>query len=354
MKKRYGIVYLGSKEKILHLIDYIFQREYKKKNFIDLFAGGLSVSGYALAKTKMDVFANDLNQYIIALYEEILSGGENLEKVKYDWVERELFEDVRDNPDGYEDWYVGFILNVWSFGCDQRSYMYAKDLAENKRALHEAIVNDNFSRIEKEPVFNGFLVPDNVRELDYRKHNSKRTTFMSYFKILIKNYNTYENPYLMEKLEQLKRLEQLPHLILTEHLKTIKHYIKFHHRRFLVESMHYLDYLDMFPTYELENAVIYCDPPYQDTKKYLKGRDFDYEEFWTWFKECPYSVYVSSYKAHEGIEPINFDFKQVKMDNGKRINDRVGEKLVSTENIYWNGKGNAEPTFMDRLFENEI
>ena len=92
MSDRYGIVYMGSKEKILDLIDYLFEREYKKKTFIDLFAGGFAVSGFALNKTKFNVISNDLNRYVIGLYVEILSGSENLDQVKYDWVSRLQFE----------------------------------------------------------------------------------------------------------------------------------------------------------------------------------------------------------------------------------------------------------------------
>ena len=85
MSKRYGIVYMGSKEKILDLINYVFEREYKKKTFIDLFTGGFSVSSFALHRTNFNVISNDLNKYVIGLYKELLSGGENFEQVKYDW-----------------------------------------------------------------------------------------------------------------------------------------------------------------------------------------------------------------------------------------------------------------------------
>lgn len=31
---------------------------------------------------------------------------------------------------------------------------------------------------------------------------------------------------------------------------------------------------------DLKNSVIYCDPPYQNTKQYANSQNFDYEEFW--------------------------------------------------------------------------
>jgi hypothetical protein len=35
-------------------------------------------------------------------------------------VSRAKFEDVIKNPDKYEDWYVGYIQCVWSFGNNQK------------------------------------------------------------------------------------------------------------------------------------------------------------------------------------------------------------------------------------------
>ncbi len=47
------------------------------------------------------------------------------------------------------------------------------------------------------------------------------------------------------------------------------------------------------------NSIIYCDPPYQGTKKYKTG-GFDYELFWEWcrmkYKEG-HTVFISEYSA---------------------------------------------------------
>jgi len=36
---------------------------------------------------------------------------------------------------------------------------------------------------------------------------------------------------------------------------------------------------------ELNNCVIYCDPPYANTKQYANALKFDYEEFWNTMRE---------------------------------------------------------------------
>lgn len=56
------------------------------------------------------------------------------------------------------------------------------------------------------------------------------------------------------------------------------------------------DYRDL----KFNNAVIYCDIPYDNTTKYHK--DFDVEEFWKWAEETSKTniVLVSEYKAPAG------------------------------------------------------
>lgn len=335
MSKRYGIVYMGSKEKILKLIRYILDRHYKQKYFIDLFAGGFSVSSYVAQKTKSKVISNDLNKYVIALYEEILDGGEHLEEIKYDWVSRKTFIDVRDKPHKYPKWYVGYILNVWSFGCNQKDYLYAKDLEENKRIMHQAIVNDNFTLFYK--LFPNLIIPQNIRDIKYRKHKKKRIALMEYTRRYAKENNDLE----------LMRLNNIEHLNQTEHLSAIKNLIPFKNRI----ELHSQDWKQLYQSISkkiLEKSVIYCDPPYEDTKQYQFGKEFNYTEFWDWFRKCPYPVYVSSYKAPEDIKEQNFEYKAQLLDNGHR-GDNKPKKIVK-EKLYYNGKGNPDPTMEDILF----
>ena len=348
MSDRYGIVYMGSKEKMLNTINYIFQREYKKRIMIDLFAGGFSVSSYALQRTNFKVIANDLNRYVISLYREILSGGKNLEEVRYDWIDRKTFEQVRDFPHVFEEWYVGYVLNVWSFGCDQRSYLYAKDLEEDKKTLHMAIVFNDFSGIYQNEMYNGLIISQSIKVVDFKKApTSKRIAFMNVFKRYIKSHG--DSPY----RDQLQRMTQMENISQMVHLDAIKTDIQFQDK-LLLYSMDWQMLYSRLDKSVLENSFIYCDPPYESTKKYQFGNDFDYAEFWNWFRTCPYSIYVSSYTAPEDIKPINFTQKQVNMDNGNKSEDRKTKKKKAIENIYWNGKGKPEPTFLDQMFNGGV
>jgi len=344
MSDRYGIVYLGSKEKILDLIKYIFEREYKQKNFIDLFCGGLSVSSFALQKTKFNVYANDLNHFVIALYKELLNGGHEFKEVQYDWISREQFNNVRDFPEMFPDWYVGYVLNVWSFGCNQKDYLYAKDIEYHKMALHEAIVNNDFKHMNGCVEFDGFIPNERVTQMNYRINPRKRIDFMAHFKQLKNTVATEARAQHLERLEQLESLSQM------EHLSAIKKNSSYK-SRLTLSALDWEECYNGIPTDVLEQSFIYCDPPYQDAKKYLMGGNFDYDRFWQWFRDCPYSVYVSSYKAPEDIKPLNFGLKAQLLDNGKRGDNKP--KKVVQENIYWNGKGTAEPMMIDILFGGE-
>lgn len=344
---RYGIVYMGSKEKILNLIDYIFEREQGKEYLVDLFTGGFAVSGYALKTTKYKVVANDLNKDVINLYREILAGGTNFNKEKTEWVDRKKFNDIRDYPEAYPSWYVGFVLNIYSFGCNQKDYLYAADLEENKHAIHEAIVKNNYTLMNGIPLFNGFY--DNymkghyLESVPYSPSNGKRVVFMERFKAFMSSFESKD----VKRYEELLRCEQIEHLSQTEHVEGLKQYIQ-HNERLFLYNQDWKECYDNIPKNILDKTVIYCDPPYQDTKQYRVGKGFDYPEFWKWFKTCPASVYVSSYSAPPGIEPLNFEQKQQLLDNGKR-GDNKPKKTVS-ENLYWNGKGQVSTTLFDMLF----
>ena len=51
------------------------------------------------------------------------------------------------------------------------------------------------------------------------------------------------------------------------------------------------------------NSIIYCDPPYKDTKQYSTSKNFDHDKFWAWCDSMVkkgHKVYVSEYSAPDG------------------------------------------------------
>lgn len=61
------------------------------------------------------------------------------------------------------------------------------------------------------------------------------------------------------------------------------------------------DYKDL----DIHNAVIYCDPPYENTTKY-SSNCIDYNEFWQWCRDKSKDniVFISSYQAPDDFKCI--------------------------------------------------
>ena len=57
-----------------------------------------------------------------------------------------------------------------------------------------------------------------------------------------------------------------------------------------------------------DNSVVYCDPPYKNTKKYTST--FDHDAFYGWCLDNPHPVFISEYDMPEGFTAI--DATQIK------------------------------------------
>ena len=81
-------------------------------------------------------------------------------------------------------------------------------------------------------------------------------------------------------------------------------------------------------------SVIYCDPPYADTKKYES--DFDHIKFWNWVREMSskgHYVYVSEYTAPSDFKCI---WQKVKKDG--MGSSRTGVSKTRIEKLFvYNG-----------------
>lgn len=80
---------------------------------------------------------------------------------------------------------------------------------------------------------------------------------------------------------------------------------------------------------DIENAVIYLDPPYQGTKiyGYANQPKMDYKHFWNWVREISKNnyVFISEQNAPEDFE-ILWE-QEVKRTTNKENNFRAVEKL---------------------------
>lgn len=124
---RTGLPYQGGKTK---LADWIIDLFPKATHFYDLFAGGCSISHAALLSGKFEhVHANDITDSV-KLFEDALNG--DLDKYEPErFRTREYFFAEKDtNP---------FVRIVYSFGNDQATYLYSREIEPYKKAVHEML-----------------------------------------------------------------------------------------------------------------------------------------------------------------------------------------------------------------------
>ena len=260
------IPYMGSKRVVGQYIYRAIANRESKGLLADPFCGGFAISEIFL-KNGWRVMSSDKNKYVVALIKAVVSKDPAYisEGNHPHFYTREEFYDIAvNNPDNYPDWLVGYVQCIFSFGNQQRSYMFSREIEKYKLAGHKwAVENDDNSMRE---IF-GKAIPERwyqgVAKLD--SWQKRRLAIRKVVSLL----NIHE----LSQLQNLERLQQLERL----------------------ESCSYED--AKIPT----NAVIYCDPPYANTGEYAEN-NFDSAKFWRWAEEKAkhQPVYVSEYTAPDG------------------------------------------------------
>lgn len=82
-----------------------------------------------------------------------------------------------------------------------------------------------------------------------------------------------------------------------------------------------------------KNSIVYCDPPYQNTKSYSYSKNFDYEKFWQWCRDITKlgnRVFISEYNAPS-------DFKTIwekEMKSSLKSNNKISGFKTSVEKLF--------------------
>lgn len=289
--------YMGSKRKLAKDIYHVISSKNNTGIFVDPFCGGFAVSEEFL-KHGWDIYASDINKYIIALLRAVLFGDDWLNKqlTKPDFITREEFFDIIRNPDKYDDCVVGFVQCIWSFGNKGTTYLYGKPVEYIKHITHNYVINGD------EKQFKEMLKVENIHlsnelfpkmaEIPLSDWSTRRKLLQGSARKLYRKYRELEHLQRMGqltnmRLQNLKRQEYLKNMRcnnvkLLEQLKQLKQ----------LETKQYKDVA--IP----DGAVVYCDPPYANTAKYVTG-EFNSDEFWKWADEVSRTnpVYVSEYTA---------------------------------------------------------
>lgn len=134
MIKNYGLPYQGSKNTI---IPWLMAQLPSAGTFVDLFAGGCSVSHAAIVSGKYkSVIANDITDSAF-VFRDAVNGRFHNERR---WISRDDFFRLKDDDP--------YVRLCFSFGNDQRSYIYARELESYKEACHYAIVFDDWHKLK--------------------------------------------------------------------------------------------------------------------------------------------------------------------------------------------------------------
>ena len=264
-----GIPYMGSKRKLAKpIIDYIVANNPKAVYFYDLFGGGGAISFEALKRKQFKkVFYNELNTGVCELLKKIRTDGVTPEF--YKWVSREEF-DTHKNDD---TWYGGLLATCWSFGGNQRSYLFSAKIEEDKRLLHEVVVNKCKVARTALKERTGLYIEDNyLEDTDIQK---RRIKVMQLVKAQIGRCD-------LQQLQQLEQLQQLQRLERLQRLEQLE-----------INNKSAFDFpIDTDP----EETVIYLDPPYENTADYQES--LSHKELYAWIeKNSDFKIYLSSYAS---------------------------------------------------------
>lgn len=320
------ISYKGSKRKLAkNIYDLILKENPNANTIVDLFCGGFAV-GEEFMLNGWTVYANDINKYIVALIDQVVNKVLDPD-ITYKFVTREQFTNVRDNPDDYEDWYVGFVLSIYSFGNNCLRYIYGKHIEEYKQKYHDVVVDgiDNTDYLAK--YCTEYVKLKNNINIDCKIVMPIGTKIQSRRLEIRKQINIFERMckqelQILKKVQSLERLQSLQSLQSLESLERLQSLENLKSDLTLTT----LDYQDVqIP----EQAIIYCDIPYIDTDKYHK-QGFNHIKFWDWvrIKSKTHKVYISEYNAPDDFEVV-FSFAKTSSYSSHTNKTQTVEKIFT-------------------------
>ena len=283
----YGIPYQGSKTKIIDQISRFFPNA---DHFYDLFGGGFSVTHFMMIYRKNSYkhfHFNEVRPGICDLIQDAINGKYSYDNFKPEWISKETFLKEKDsNP---------YIKIIWSFGNNGNNYLFGKDIENQKRSMHMAVVFDQFDDF----MLNTFGINKWPNDLDI---TGKRIYLRK----------IYANKKLRGDLQQLEQLERLQQLEQLEQLEQLS-FTSLDYRQVNVES----------------NSVIYCDIPYKNTEKY--DNEFNHDEFFEWANSQTNPVFISEYN----IDDDRF-YLLKKFSHRSTFSNRGDKNIPVVEKLYGN------------------
>lgn len=329
MAENYGLPYTGSKSKIAH---WVIDNLPSGRVLIDAFAGGCSITHRALLSQKWQtIIVNDINVKYPQLF---LDAAQGKYRDELRWISREDFKRLKSQD--------AFVACCWSFGNNLHTYMYSPAIEPYKRALHYAIVFNDFEPMQE-------LMPEvaqAVHEAIHWQRNThdrritaqniivktlKRLTGDNYAHSIIQSNPLYQSirhsnkdAHRLQSLNSLNSLESLERLERLQSMQSLQSL-----ERLRVTSLSY-DEIDI-----PDGAVVYCDPPYHAYIGHLyEGTSdaFDHCAFYDWCVDVSKTnpIFISEYSIEDDrFEVVAEKQKLTRLSSVKSFN--VTERLYTVK-----------------------
>ena len=217
-----GLPYLGSKKKISKKIVEIIKQNFgTEKPVYDIFGGGGAITAECMLNG-LEVHYNDLDETATSMFQKVV--GEDRDYLKTLLVSREEFLKILDKENKTVDDNLKLLVN--SFGNSRKGYLYSEEMSDVKYNLAIEIIkkHDTFDGYQKTETY--LEAKDIFKDQTYQKQQQDR-------KVQLQQ---------LQQLQQLEKLQQLERLEVTS--------------------------LDYKAFSNIENSILYLDPPYQDSKGY--------------------------------------------------------------------------------------
>lgn len=146
----------------------------------------------------------------------------------------------------------------------------------------------------------GWKPPQHISENEYNEVRLHKENYPDYYVGLVGFNATFGSKYFGGYARGFKADKITPRDIPNEAIRNLVEQVP------NIQDVKFInvDYLTLNET-KLKNCVIYCDPPYEGTTKYVTG-GFEYDVFWQWVRDTSKNnyVFVSEYNAPKDFKCI--------------------------------------------------
>ena len=350
----YGLPYKGSKNRLAKKILDVLPAA---PVLYDVFAGGCAITHAAMLSGKYSrVVANDINGMIPHAFETAIKGGFRDEDR---WISRDDFQRLY-KTDPYAAICFSFGNNLYEYCYARELEPYKRALhyaifwkdtgpwrelcPETADALKKAVESEqdrHKRRIGagraivtalKAGLMNGTIDPAVMDKPIYKKirlHNKLISPYLESRKRFecLNNLKTLEHDERLQRLESLERFERLKNLETLQtdeslcRLQNLERLERFERLKNLEtlqtdESLYRLQGLERITDVDVppvltvttgdyralnfeRGGIIYCDPPYKNTRQYHTVGTFDFELFYSWCEHQANPVFISEYTMPE-------------------------------------------------------